>query len=405
MATINYTLVRLIIETIPTYEGDKDMLEIFISACDSFHTKYYSQTDTEINQFIYQAILGKLKGNALLIIGSRSKLNTWPLIKEELRNTYGERLNLDNLEQTLMICSLQKNESYHNFAKRLQLIRSKLALKLKTIPSAEMNLITKEIHLKQYSNMALKIFVRNLDRRLRDKIIAQKPTDLEHAMALVQEDENFELFLQPQNYKQLVPKNNLQSRPHHPVTDQRPVQNYPQKQYSSPMRPFNQIPPNQFINRNQYQYPTNSQVFGRPLNVWQPGQHNNQNYSRPVPMSGVSTIPTNLSKNNPMHNNKMPINFRNPVAMNEMRSRPFHYAENKTNLVELENDSGNELHTTYTSENEYFANNSSDFYYNNENYDTAYDNLQDNECSVPADNLQEIDPRDFLQETQQTVTP
>lgn len=401
---INYTLVRLFLETIPLYDGDKDMLEIFVSACDSFHDKYYSRTNAELNLFIYQAILGKLKGNALLIIGSRTELNTWPLIKDELRNTYGERLNLDNLEQILMICSLQKDETYHNFAKRLQIIRSKLALKLKTIPTVTMDAATKQIHLKQYTNLALKIFVRNLHKSLRDKIIALKPTDLESAMAMVLEDENFELFLQPQNFKQIVPKTNSLSRHPHPNAGQRPIQNYNHRQYSFPTRQFNpinnQIPHNQYFNRTQY--PTNSQVFGRPTNVWQPRQGTSQNYSKPTPMSGVSTIPTNIPKNNATPMSTM---TRNPNFTNRMRPQPFHYAENNLNLNLAE--SGNDIvyNETDTLETEYGASNSDGYHYNNENYDVAYNNLNvDNEYPVD-DNFQEIQSQDFLRDTQQIITP
>lgn len=43
-------------------------------------------------------------------------------------------------------------------------------------------------------------------RRLRDKIIIKETIDLEQAIVLVQKDQNFERFLQPQGYKNLVPK-------------------------------------------------------------------------------------------------------------------------------------------------------------------------------------------------------
>lgn len=420
----NYTLVRLILETIPDYNGDKDLLEIFISACDNFHSKYYSRNNAELNQFIYQAILGKLKGNALLIIASRTELNTWPQIKDELRNVYGERLSLDNLEQVLMTCSLQKNESYQNFAKRLQLVRSKLALKLKTLPSSDMDAASKQIHLRQYDNLALKIFVRHLDRRLRDKIITLKPTNLEQAMALVQEDQNFELFLQPQtSFKQIVPKENVSQKFDIPNIRQKPVH----VQSPFPFRPFNSInyqtPPNQFINRsqnptnsqvfgrpfnpvnyqaplgqfaNRSQYPTNSQVFGRPINVWQPKQNPTQNYQKPTPMSGVVSTPTNIPQNNSslIRKNPQPYYFN---KINELQNTEDNADSPEFNNDDIENIPQYDLATGY----------SENCYNDNENYDIYNERLYtDNEYLVD-DNLQDkqIVSRDFQLPTRHVIKP
>lgn len=102
-----------------------------------------------------------------------AELNSWPLVREELRNVYGEQLSLDNLEQMMLTCTLQKNESYQNFGKRLQIIRSKLAQKINTTAITVMDQATKMVHNRQYNALACKIFVRNLDRRLRDKIIVR----------------------------------------------------------------------------------------------------------------------------------------------------------------------------------------------------------------------------------------
>lgn len=322
---INYTLIRLVVETIPTYDGDKDLLEIFISAADNFYNKYANLSE-EMVSFTHQALLGKLKGNALLIIGSRSELKSWPLVREELRNVYGEQLSLDNLEQMMLTCTLKKNESYQNFGKRLQIIRSKLAQKINTTAITVMDQATKMVHNRQYNALACKIFVRNLDRRLRDKIIVQGPNSLEAAMSLVQEDENFELFLNPNHnqFKQIIPhttKPNQVSSPN--SSNIRPPQKPQFQNFNQNFQNqgFRQTFPSQPINIQPRQipqhFPTNRQTFGPPQNVWKP-QGTSKRVDKPVPMSGVSVIPPTM----PNRQNYKP----QPMSANtRLTTKPSYY--------------------------------------------------------------------------------
>ena len=73
---INYQLLRLHIDIIPTYHGDTHTLGIFIESCESLIREFGNKT-TSLDTFLLRAIIGKLTGRALTLIGSRIELQTW----------------------------------------------------------------------------------------------------------------------------------------------------------------------------------------------------------------------------------------------------------------------------------------------------------------------------------------
>ena len=64
---ISYQLLRLYIDSIRFYEGNTHTLRIFIDNCESLIANFARHTDDAFNNFIIRAILGKLKGRALII--------------------------------------------------------------------------------------------------------------------------------------------------------------------------------------------------------------------------------------------------------------------------------------------------------------------------------------------------
>lgn len=323
---INFQLMKLHVDTVPTYDGDQTTLEIFISSCDHLFTTF-SSSDPLINSYLVRVVIGKLVGRAQILVATRAELNTWPLIKSALRSCFGDQRNLDCLEQDLILLRPQRNESPLDFGRRIQVTRSKLSTKINSLSALEMPETTKAVYLKQYDSLALKTFIRGLTGSLRSIIRLQNPRSLEIAMNLVIEEQNFHYTQnltyhnnrspQPQmnNKKPQSPFNNTPQYPQknffHHQTYQKPnfyepthqIQN---KQYQTPNfhQPHNntnfnstnktQNFPSQPINVNprpvQSKYLTNSQVFGTPKNVFKPtGQLPKD---KPEPMSTTSRNPT-----------------------------------------------------------------------------------------------------------------
>lgn len=92
--TINYQLLKLYVDTIPLYDGNNNTLEIFINSCDYLFNTYGNFNDTQLKEYLLRVVIGKLTGRAQILIGSRGELNTWCLVKEALRQSFGDQRNL-----------------------------------------------------------------------------------------------------------------------------------------------------------------------------------------------------------------------------------------------------------------------------------------------------------------------
>ena len=119
------------------------------------------------------------------------ELNTWALIKDNLRATFGDNRSIDILEQTLFTMTMHRNENPLDFARRIQTNRSKLCFKLNSKPSTEVTKEQKLIYIKQYESQSLKVFLRNLNMRTCNFIRSRNPETLEDAVNLYIENENF----------------------------------------------------------------------------------------------------------------------------------------------------------------------------------------------------------------------
>jgi CHAD domain-containing protein len=78
------------------------------------------------------------------LIGTKTDLNTWDLLKNALRLSFGDQRNLDCLEQDLLTLFPFKNEPPLEFGKRIQIVRSKLESKLGSVSVTEMCINTNE---------------------------------------------------------------------------------------------------------------------------------------------------------------------------------------------------------------------------------------------------------------------
>lgn len=315
---INYPLLRLYVDTIPPYDGDPHTLTIFINNCTCLINNFHRDNDNTHNSFIVRAIIGKLSGRALSLIGSRiNELKTWNDVKFALELSFGDQRNLDCLVQDLITLSPNKNETPYNFGMRCQDARSLIFSKLNSLNLAQNEL---DVKTQNYDDLALKTFIRGLSGQLQNNIRLRNPINLEKAMSLVIEEENFlysqsrNNLLNLQNFKlnqRVTPVNNNNNNNY----PRNKTINYQNNQQSNPFiprpvfnnnyRPFGFQPrPNTFQPRpNTFQpvYPQQRPNFQRPFfsgqrpsqiirnNQFRPTFNNpNQNRPKPEPMDTSS---------------------------------------------------------------------------------------------------------------------
>lgn len=207
-------------------------------------------------------------------MGCRNELDSWDSIKNALQNCFGDNRNLECLEQDLFLARPNKGESTLDFAKRLQILRSQLAQKLTLIPETTIPNASKIIYLNQYEQITLRTFIRSLNGPLQSIIRLRNPANLETAITLITEEENFQytqnLFRStPQAEPKTLPKTyfsnqNFMHRPPGPTNYQPMAPNFRNQ-------PINSNPNNRYQN-NQYQ---NTQYQN---NQYQNTQHQNNQY-------------------------------------------------------------------------------------------------------------------------------
>src|ERR1700712_666060 len=119
---IDYQLLRLYLDTIPSFEGNPSTLNIFIDSCTQVLSTFGNteKLDDPINPFLTRAILGKLTGRALMLIGNRNDIGDWQALQNILRLSFSDQRNLDCLVQDLILMQPHKNESAYNFCLRCQ---------------------------------------------------------------------------------------------------------------------------------------------------------------------------------------------------------------------------------------------------------------------------------------------
>ncbi|KAL1489015.1 hypothetical protein ABEB36_013960 [Hypothenemus hampei] len=80
---INWNLFKSKLNIIKPFDGDSNLLNKFITRCESFINSYSSFRDDELNKHIFECIQEKLVGKAEILVGNRPELTAWPLLKAD----------------------------------------------------------------------------------------------------------------------------------------------------------------------------------------------------------------------------------------------------------------------------------------------------------------------------------
>nr|CAI5820952.1 unnamed protein product [Callosobruchus analis] len=346
---VNYQLLRQYIDTIPNFNGDSNTLEIFLEHCDHVIRTYTNSNNQNhpLKSFLIRAVVGKLTGNALALVGSRPEISNWNDLKSLLRLSFGDQRNLDCLVQELIVLKPHKNESFFNFGQRIQKARSAIASKL---ISMNLSVAERTFQSKNYDELCLKTFILGLTGRVQDMVRLRNPDSLELAISYVLEEKNFMLHQrqsgqsqnnnsnqnfqnhsQPQlpvQFSNVSYQPKIASFPRYPNTLSQPRNTFPSEPIN--IQPRQSMPPTRFF--------TNQQVFGkqnfppRNVNVFKPTGQVPQ--TRPEPMS-TSTRNANFHKGNQNRN------FFQSTGPKNFSSQELHNLQD-SNDINYENDLQNE---------------------------------------------------------------
>ncbi|KAL1489539.1 hypothetical protein ABEB36_013493 [Hypothenemus hampei] len=244
--------VKAIAEYLPFFDGDKDQLECFIDRCEKFYNNYGRTTDR----------------NFLMC---RLDLTSWPLIKEALREHYGDRIDRQTLTREFLQLNRHRNESIVDFLERLKLMKSQVEVKIQTDES--LNDGQKVILMNQNELNTLDVLSANTDDNLRLLLDLKQPNTLTAASDIVIRHFHNEMRINSLSRRQ---NNNIHTT------------NKPQ----FPSQPMN-IQPRQIPQK----FLTNRQVFGKPnnaSNVFSPKNSHKPNH----PLEPTSSRNTRFSRNN-----------------------------------------------------------------------------------------------------------
>nr|CAH7748135.1 unnamed protein product [Callosobruchus chinensis] len=124
-----------------------------------FNAFTFVTSDQTIQKYLIRVVQTKLVGRAQLLVGCRTELTNWSLIKSALKQCFGDNRSLECLEQDLFLESPFKNEQPLEFGKRLQVLRSCLSQKLTL---SEPSPVIREAMLKQYEGEDVNITLDDL---------------------------------------------------------------------------------------------------------------------------------------------------------------------------------------------------------------------------------------------------
>lgn len=315
---------------IPNFNGNPNKLHRFISVSESILNHYYDRQNLNNfqNTLLINGILNKLEGRAEEVVAINGAQN-WTDIRNALLQNFGDQRDENCLNQDLVNLRQKPNETPYQFHERVVHL-------LNTICNyVDLHCENAEQQCKRdfFTKQALKTFLAGLKEPLGPTIRAMRPTTLAQALQFIHEEDNIKYLQRSNQTNNVIVKKPIHNHPQNYFNPQfqqnysqpRPL-TFPQQQrpfqFQFPRGPVNiQRHPNPPVQR----FPTNSQVFGRPQNVWKPNPSApTPQQNKPTPMS-VSTRNTTPQFRRPPQNNYFQNNGQKPNIISEELFNTEHY--------------------------------------------------------------------------------
>lgn len=326
---------------VPQFDGNANDLNRYLAVCQSIVDTFFiaNQPNNFQNIYLLNSIIGKLTGNAKLILGTQN-VTTWDQLKQTLNRHFADQRDEACLNRDLVMLR-QTSEQPSQFYDRVMHI---LNLLCSYVDNHEVDQNAKNLKRNLYNDLALKTFLSGLREPLGTTIRCMRPKDLPEALQFVTQEYNTQYFQNMSKNQQKQPpqqqfKANTQQKYNKFNTFNANTPNNAFAQQRFPSQPVHVRPD---YNKIQQRFPTNAQVFKNKnqTNVFKPGQ--NKNFTRPTPMS-TTTRQTNFATNpqQPSGNNYFQVTQPRNFVSEEL------YHTNTANLNEL---AENNQETYYESE-------------------------------------------------------
>ncbi|KAK9875503.1 hypothetical protein WA026_007897 [Henosepilachna vigintioctopunctata] len=284
MATIQ--AAKEIANTLRQFSGRSEHSESFLNSADRFYERY---------------------GNFILC---RPDLQTWPEVKQALKEKFGDKIDRHVLQQQFIFPTRNKTENISNFIERLKLTKMRLNLKINSDPHIDPQ--TKLSLIQQNEVTAITVLISNSNAELRTLLLLKNPKDIDEATSLVL---NHSLMEQQINFRYQPWYRNANKFQQRPINHQRQnnFNSYRSQSFNNRTREWmphfqnsniptylnnqDQQSPIDFEHRNvQHNYPTNEKVFGNQRNVFAPNNLYKPSF-KATPMSTTSRMPSARSNN------------------------------------------------------------------------------------------------------------
>lgn len=285
------------IDCIPDYDENPATSAIFIQSSQYLINNFSDNTNiaNPQNEFLLRAIIGKLTGRALNLVGSRGNLRNWLSIKNLLLQFFSDQRDENCLVGDLMHLRQGKLESPVHFGHRCQDL---LSLLLNKIQLTENNANILELKKNLFEKQALNAFLRGLHSNL--PIRLRNPQTLEQAIAFTIEEQNFAYARRNLTYINSMKPTSPQFRS---LQNRRNIHRPLYQNLSS----VNQTPPTQ-IRQNTINSNSNNQRSIQMRNYNQTRSHQHV----PMDTSSSNTRRTDRPQNQILPNR--PLNQRNFIS-------------------------------------------------------------------------------------------
>nr|XP_034828819.1 uncharacterized protein LOC117986103 [Maniola hyperantus] len=198
---------REIAELIPKFDGEPTLLNLFLRKSEYVVLNYRNSNTAAQDLYLFHVVTSRLTDKAASLVSEREDITSWQELSEILIQHFGDPRSEECVAIELESLKIKTGESYIDFCKRIQNMRSILISKVNRINDASL----KDSKTIIYNNLSLNVFLYNLPEDLIRIVRLKNPQTLETALAYVTEEVNFQFQYDAKNKN----KQNFKSHQNH----------------------------------------------------------------------------------------------------------------------------------------------------------------------------------------------
>lgn len=214
---------------IPKYDGEENLLNLFISKCEYVLSGSKIQGNEAQNLYLFHAISSRLTGRAATLLSDHPDITSYERLKELLTQHFGDPRSEECIAIELETLKLKQGETYIQFCHRIQNVRSSLFAKVNRLTDEGI----KAAKMIVYNNTSLNVFLYNLPEDMIRIVRLKGCSTLENALSIVTEEVNFKFQYDSKN--KLLKQTSLQQpNPQNSQSAPKPQPTVPQPQGFKP---------------------------------------------------------------------------------------------------------------------------------------------------------------------------